>query len=655
MAQMYPPVFPCTITKEEVERRKQEAQADPDNQEKKADFRRAQDKLLGEDGEAFVFECFRTKTPDEWHIFHSVPIYGRASKNADGMAYDPNGKRHLERELDFLVLIPDKGFCVIEVKNYLRRYDSPLPNPAVEPGDGTDAHDTWKRSWPHMQARSAMHDFANWLSKICGFEQKYDRLLPYESGVLMAGEFATEHDKKDAIYSELYLCGRSKIERASSLKNFIEGRLNQPVYDVNLVNEQLEAIKTRLISCGIFKKSIDDYERIFNQAISRIDHVLPMLSASVDGIEVKGCAGSGKTVMALTEASRLARQGKKVLYLCFNKNLSAWLRRDKLVADIANIPRYGEGRLDLYHFHDFCHKVLKKSFNDDELLNRQDGALKHEEECEYERIITNRGIFYDYLFVDEAQDFKNGYWTLLEYLVNSAGRRFFYDENQRVRPDSDSPPRPATRLELTTNLRNSKEISLYGASVLPESHIDSLDLKCQDVEVCEAKRSVEERAEAVSSIILDKILGNKMLFEKATMSQIVILSPWSRYGQRVADNSFAAINKCLKQKKDNGIIKERLYLALPDDEAYKNQYEKRLDDTIFKKNGKRAFADTIKSFKGLEANYVILTDVPVPSPESGFDIDDFYVACTRAKYGLYIIPMTREAEEVARTHLPHKD
>ena len=83
-------------------------------------------------------------------------------------------------------------------------------------------------------------------------------------------------------------------------------------------------------------------------------------------------------------------------------------------------------------------------------------------------------------------------------------------------------------------------------------------------------------------------------------------------------------------------------------------HEKLLEDTLLKKGGNNAFAGTIRSFKGLEADYVILTDIPKPTddPTSGFSYDDFYVGCTRAKYGLYIVPMDEDAEEYARACLP---
>jgi len=41
---------------------------------------------------------------------------------------------------------------------------------------------------------------------------------------------------------------------------------------------------------------------------------------------VKGCAGSGKTLLALEKATRLARDGKYVQLLCYSIPLAQWLQ-----------------------------------------------------------------------------------------------------------------------------------------------------------------------------------------------------------------------------------------------------------------------------------------------------------------------------------------
>jgi hypothetical protein len=44
-----------------------------------------------------------------------------------------------------------------------------------------------------------------------------------------------------------------------------------------------------------------------------------------------------------------------------------------------------------------------------------------------------------------------------------------------------------------------------------------------------------------------------------------------------------------------------------------------------------------RRFKGLEADALILADVPVPAPKTHFTPADFYVACSRAKHHLTVV------------------
>ena len=46
---------------------------------------------------------------------------------------------------------------------------------------------------------------------------------------------------------------------------------------------------------------------------------------------------------------------------------------------------------------------------------------------------------------------------------------------------------------------------------------------------------------------------------------------------------------------------------------------------------------TIRSFKGLEADAIIVTDVPNPESTPYFSTTDFYVGCSRAKHMLVIL------------------
>ena len=79
----------------------------------------------------------------------------------------------------------------------------------------------------------------------------------------------------------------------------------------------------------------------------------------------------------------------------------------------------------------------------------------------------------------------------------------------------------------------------------------------------------------------------------------------------------------------------------PSDIAILSPYKKGHRENSFPAVDGRVRLSTIRSFKGLEADYVILTDC-VPRDTEGADsvqsLEDFYVASSRAKFALYILP-----------------
>ena len=55
------------------------------------------------------------------------------------------------------------------------------------------------------------------------------------------------------------------------------------------------------------------------------------------------------------------------------------------------------------------------------------------------------------------------------------------------------------------------------------------------------------------------------------------------------------------------------------------------------RDGAGVLFSTIRSFKGLESDFVVLVDMVAPDSRKNFSRSDFYVACSRAKHVLKII------------------
>jgi superfamily I DNA and RNA helicase len=227
--------------------------------------------------------------------------------------------------------------------------------------------------------------------------------------------------------------------------------------------------KLRLLRCASAEVSAER-DRIVQITLDQRATLLGLLEG--ERVLVEGTAGSGKTLLALEFALTLADRGARVLLLCYNRHLCAWLQ--ELATHDTRAKGMG-GRLDITTFHACALNLARRAriafevpnageqtFWDDEVPLIMEQALE---------VLRARGQaeIFDAVIVDEAQDFAPDWWVTIESLSREgrAGRLYaFHDLNQSLRSTAKLPPVPfPTRFRLSTNCRNTKAIARSGASL----------------------------------------------------------------------------------------------------------------------------------------------------------------------------------------------
>jgi len=103
-----------------------------------------------------------------------------------------------------------------------------------------------------------------------------------------------------------------------------------------------------------FKEENQELLRLTEEQMVVLDSLAAHKRAAIEG-----AAGTGKTVLALEKARRLAKNGARVLLLCFNRPLAADLRRQ------ADWLRQAEGLatdgLRVETFHDLCGRTAQRA------------------------------------------------------------------------------------------------------------------------------------------------------------------------------------------------------------------------------------------------------------------------------------------------------
>ncbi len=172
-------------------------------------------------------------------------------------------------------------------------------------------------------------------------------------------------------------------------------------------------------------------------------------------IAISGGAGTGKTMLAVHRAQELAREGKRVLFLCYNQPLADQLIRATSDAD----------SLHTMTFHQFCGKVIKATqemtgvdFVADATASIPDGSRFDDWlPLALSEALSASNISYDALIIDEGQDFRDSFWMPIAILADDNPNMtlcIFFDHNQRLYTRCNDFPINGPAFELTRNCRN---------------------------------------------------------------------------------------------------------------------------------------------------------------------------------------------------------
>ncbi|SFB87141.1 Nuclease-related domain-containing protein [Marinospirillum celere] len=184
-----------------------------------------------------------------------------------------------------------------------------------------------------------------------------------------------------------------------------------------LTSQQAALIRNRLLrpSCALVSNAADDALAL-EAELFRLSHeqqwVLRLLE-HIPRMAIYGGAGTGKSVLARLRAQEQAREGKKVLLLCFNI-LLAEAHRKELGSDPA------DENIEVATFHQLCQSRAEQaglnwalpenpkevaSFYNETAPNLLSEALEKNPEN------------WDALVVDEAQDYEPYWWLVVSELL----------------------------------------------------------------------------------------------------------------------------------------------------------------------------------------------------------------------------------------------
>ena len=388
------------------------------------------------ESERLVWDLLEKQKADDWVILPNLRLTNEQK----------------DYELDLVVLMPALGIVVLEVKGGAVWVDSSgiwhqgnlnrqrVIHPVDQCRDGKYALRAFVERDPRWRDTSRTR--VRWGHAV---------VLPFTG---LEDDFDTPDCPRWLISGE-----RDLDDLASRLRNVVDrqetGHRRPDEDDVALIRE---IVLGRSFPTFDVTSEADEREAASDR-LTQEQAALLKVTRLITRMEVRGGAGSGKTILALTQAKDLTRgQGERrpqrVALLCYSIGLSQYFKRQLSTVNRHHRPAF------VGNFED-----LARHWGITEFADRDDSDFWERRLPEQMRDIAAElpeSKRFDAVIVDEAQDFADLWWhAIMKALKDEedGGLYVYSDENQRIFARFGRPPVPLVPLILDHNLRNTQQIA----------------------------------------------------------------------------------------------------------------------------------------------------------------------------------------------------
>jgi hypothetical protein len=348
-------------------------------------------------GEIDVFRALAS-APEDWVILHSLDLA-------------PWNKQR-RTEIDFVIIIPNQGILCVEVKSHSEidfTGDFWVPasikrSPFKQAVDGSQAfYRALVRNLPSLSYIPVTH--------ICVFPRASFSLTKNIS-----------INSWELIDKQMFCGFKTPLKFCAALESSCSTSIsNDPVLkplkvciskrDVKKIVEMCLPVRRRVPEV---REEILERQKDMEQLLRQQQKPLLHLGELNPRMVVNGPAGTGKTLVALELATRMAERGLRVGLFCFNRLIGEWLKSQlKQYSHVSPCLVAGPAIQVLIEMADIdVPKSPESNFWDYELPELLEDAMTRPD--------FNSQCVFDYLIIDEAQDVlgRPWLWQCLGSLVN---------------------------------------------------------------------------------------------------------------------------------------------------------------------------------------------------------------------------------------------
>lgn len=530
--------------------------------------------------EILLYDKLKESLSSKWKVFYDVAWLSKV-----------RGTIPEDGQTDFILLHPDYGLLLVELKGGAISF-------SAQTGEwfSTDSGGTQHRiKDAFQQVERSKYALKNKLKTIPELASKqisiYDCVAfpdvrVGELSLRMDAPSEIIIDSDDLIHLEQklfsilgYLSGGKKTPLTSADIDFITKLLAPTIELRNPLSAQFA-----LEEQEIFKLTAQQFK------------ILELLKRE-SRLAIAGCAGSGKTLIAVQKARQLAQEDFKTLICCVSEHLCKFIKLLLGNSSQIEVKTFDQLVYDFAENAELNVKGQKDSAYDDEhaalLLTEAASNLKNSK--------------YDAIIVDEAQDFHRDWWDALDCCLVDGKKSIliaFYDDNQNLYRRDFEIPTNYVQVDLYDNVRNTQPIF---------RHVEHFYLS-------RSERRIEPRGPAGRSVQWYKYANTRDLEKNLD----TLLRQLIRNEQIKAKDISIITPRDIKESELPSLKLQEPLSLVPLSNTSKP------DEIVFA---------SIHEFKGLEREIIVLTELDeIFASKTKEEIDALlYVAVSRAKHHLIVL------------------
>lgn len=529
------------------------------------------------EAERDLYALFGKHLDDTYTVFHSARWQGLDAKG-----------RPRDGEADFIIAHPQKGILVLEVKGGIVRYDSHRNQwISVRRDDGYPV----EIQNPFEQALKSKHFLRERLQILLGsrYRMTFGHAVAFPDGIVPANSISADKPRDIILDCDQLADVGAWVNQVFTYwrGNDLQSTGVPGARGIDILKQLLSKSWTvRPVLASEFRREQIQLVQLTEQQYIVLDLLNQHRRARIGGF-----AGSGKTLLAAEKARRLVAQGFRVLVTCYNKALAAQLRSQT----------EANKNLDVLSFYELCERWARKAGVLPEQQEKKEW-FRNQLPAALGEATHNLPDRYDAIIVDEGQDFRAGWWDLVQNLLRDSENSIFYifyDDNQRIYKQHNPFPIKSEPYLLTTNCRNTQKIHQLVVKYFDGAYSPT----ASGPQGSSIQYEYYEQPDALR-LKVDEVLIGLTEQEKIPAGDIAVLTPLGQSKSRLWDNIPIR----------GPVLTDRW----PPPRGQVN-------------------CSSIAAFKGLEKSVILLTEIDEPwLPKwNKSELDQMlYIGCSRAQHYL---------------------